>query len=159
MSYGDINIYIQKDIGGEGKKTIFKNIVPELETQGISSGINASNVNIYNIRMPRPPKTKSTWEKIKPAIIQIEQRALRDGVNMYGEISGNMVTANRANNFINASLTGLMAITNPVALIGVLYSNVSNMVSGSIDNIKANKKAEFLASGLGKVTTKYGRYY
>lgn len=175
MAYGEINIYIAKNEqgalpGGQGQigtqytldnSKGSQQLLESSLNDALGGGTNYITVNNITNVSQRNTVQRSTniTSALFPIIKNYVTKSLNEGINVYGELTGDMVGVNKAQTFLNIASNIALASSGVVGLVAVAYNTSKSIIEKNIHDKKANEKAMFLSQGLGKITNNYGRYY
>lgn len=174
MGYGEINIYIAKNEQGalpDGQRQIdtqftldnseaSRNLLSGTFGGALDGANNYITVQyIKNIQRQTVERSKSMLSVLMPIVKNYVSKSLNEGINIYGELTGDMIGVNNAQVFMNSASNIALALSSPTGAISVAYNTTKSIIERNIEVKKANDKAQFLSQGLGKITTNYGRYY
>jgi hypothetical protein len=92
-------------------------------------------------------------------IINVAKQQAMNGINQYGNLTGNYVATQNINNTIEM-VTDIAAMVKggPVGMIYVVSKHALNLINTSISQMNATREQDFRNSMLGKVSVEGSRY-
>lgn len=104
-------------------------------------------------------KPSDAQKALIAGIINVAQTQAMNGIQQFGNLTGNYVATQNINNAIEM-VTDIAAMVKggPVGIIYVLSKHTLSLVNSSISQINTTREQDFRNSLLGKVSTEGSRY-
>lgn len=131
-----------------------------------AEGTSASQVSIANgagesakDKNKEEGKPSDAQKALIAGIINVAQTQAMNGLQQFGNLTGNYVATQNINNAIEM-VTDIAAMVKggPVGLIYVLSKHTLSLVNSSINQINTTREQDFRNSLLGRVSTEGSRY-
>jgi hypothetical protein len=104
-------------------------------------------------------KPSAAQQALIAGIINVAKTQAINGINQYGNITGNYVATQSINNAIEM-VTDIAAVMKggPVGLVYVLSKHTLNLINSGISQMNATREQDFRNELLGKVSVEGSRY-
>jgi len=131
-----------------------------------AEGTSASQVSIANgagesakDKNKEEGKPSDAQKALIAGIINVAQTQAMNGLQQFGNLTGNYVATQNINNAIEM-VTDIAAMVKggPVGIIYVLSKHTLSLVNSSINQINTTREQDFRNSLLGRVSTEGSRY-
>lgn len=104
-------------------------------------------------------KPSASQQALIAGIINVAKSQAINGINQYGNITGNYVATQNINNAIEM-VTDIAAVIKggPIGLVYVLSKHTLNLINSGISQMNTTREQDFRNELLGKVSTEGSRY-